>query len=289
MSITYMKNLQLIDDRVNNLMRTLIVIFIVVLFAYLVSCDGSDGNGNQELTVFDVTISVLEVESQIGAPTDCPESADLKLSLIINGNSISGFAELIGFGKVGDASAVSGEIINNEFTLEPFRVSVTGDLPPDPSFPASGILFDFQQFQGVFIEESEASDKIEGVVSGKVFENIFDAVICDANFSGEFSGEEKIPIGCVSAAEITLDENRDCPAEAISNLCDGVSYLCSIPESNPPPGLFLIDNSWEAIDCVTIGNPSPFITNLELNIFGSIIGGNFITTGEPLLCFGPPS
>ena len=134
--------------------------------------------------------------------------------------------------------------------------------------------------------ESDGSNNIEGEISGRVFENTGDVVICDSEFSGEFSGKEKMPSVCVSAAEITLDESRECPAEAISNLCDSVSYFCEIPNSMPP-GDFLIDNSWEAIDCFTIGNPSPLITNLELNIFGSISGGNFINTGEPLSCFGP--
>jgi hypothetical protein len=268
------------------------VLITSLSFFCLVSCGGGDGNGGDKFTVFDVTITVLGVESQIGAPTDCPENANLKLSLTINEKSISGFAELIGFGKVGDASAVSGEIINNEFILNPFVVGVLSDVPPDAFFPASSISFDFQEFQGLYMDEDDDGllDIMEGEVSGTVFENTGDVVICfDAEFTGEFSGEAKKPRGCVSKAELTLVENRDCPAEAISNLCDGVSYLCEIPESMPP-GDFPINNSCVAIGCFTIDCPiSPEITNLQLGINGGI-NGNFVTSegiGEPISCFGP--
>lgn len=261
--------------------RTLIVIIAVCSFVYLVSCGGGDGNGGEEFTIFDVAISILEVEPENAVPNDCPETANLKLSLYTKGNTISGFAELIGFGKVGESSAVSGEMTNNEFTLKPFGVSVASNAPPEAFFPASSITLDFQQFQGVFMEESDGRTKIEGEISGRVFENTGDVVICDSNFIGEFSGKEKMPSGCVSAAELTLDKSRDCPAEAISNLCNGVYYVCDIPESNPPPGLFQLGNQYEATDCITLGN---FITNLELGISGGIVGGNFIATGEPLIC-----
>lgn len=56
-------------------MRIIIIILMfIVLCSFLVSCDGSHEKGEQEFTVFDVTIRVLEIDSQIG-PADCIETA----------------------------------------------------------------------------------------------------------------------------------------------------------------------------------------------------------------------
>jgi hypothetical protein len=270
-----------------DMRKSILILLLACLpFLYLASCGGGDGNGGEEFTVFDVTIRVLEVESRIGSPTDCPERANLKLSLLINGNNISGFAELIGFGKVGDASAISGQIVDNEFTLEPFRVAVTGDLPPDPFFPASGILFDFQQFQGVFVEESEVIDNIEGENSGTVFENSLDAVICDANFSGEFSGISRSPDGCFSPVEAPTLE---CPAEGFINMCDAFADFFCFGWCEPlDDGVICVDfgflaSECEIIDCLTVSCPGIGLVNFEgLEDYGSfqvIIGPHTVPCG----------
>jgi len=247
--------------------KAILILFLAGLsFLYLISCDGGDGKSEEEFTVFDVTISVLEVEFQIGS-TDCPDTADLKLSLFINGNEISGFAELLGLGKIGDARAISGLIEENEFTLEPFRVSVSGDVPPDAFFPASSILFDFQQFQGVFIDEDGVLDRMEGEVSGTVFENTGDVVICfDAEFTGEFSGIARSPKGCVSRLEIPTLE---CPAEGFVNQCNQYDfYFCSGFCEPFNGGTICFDFEFNAsecgiIDCATLTCPSVGTIHLE--------------------------
>jgi hypothetical protein len=273
------------------------MVFFVLLFVgfglFNIGGCGGDGNGERELTVFDVTIRVLEVESQNG-PADCPENANLKLSLLINGNNISGFAELIEFGNIGDSTPISGIIEGNKFSLDFFAVGVQGcEVPffsPEPE-PICYLTFGFNTFEGIILDNDSDGDfdRMEGILAGSIFSLIEIQILCDSEFTGEFAGEEKIPSGCVSKAELTLDENRDCPAEAISNLCDGVSYLCEIPESMPP-GDFPINNSCVAISCFTIDCPiSPEITNLQLGINGGI-NGNFVTSegiGEPISCFGP--
>ena len=254
-----------------------ILLFSIIIIAFMIigGCGGGNGNGDKEFTIFDVTIRILEVESQIG-DTDCPESANLKLSLLINGNNISGFAELIGFGNVGDASAISGLIENNEFALEPFSIVVTSDVPPDAFFPASSISFDFQQFQGVIIDEDGVLDRMEGEVSGTVFENTGDVIICfDAEFTGEFSGISRSPQGCVSTLEAPTLE---CPAEGFVNQCNqwyscyGISEPINgdpIPVDAPP----FPASECNVFDCLTVGCPVGTVNLEGLDDYGGFQTG----------------
>jgi len=138
-----------------------------------------------------------------------------------------------------------------------------GDLVSEsPSFPCCALILDISNLEGILVDEDVdgAIEGMEGMVSGEVRFGSGDLLTCDGEFTGEFTGEAKIPSGCVSKAELTLDENRDCPAEAILNLCDGVSYLCEIPESTPP-GDFPIGNSCVAFGCFTIDCPTRVLEN----------------------------
>jgi len=280
-------------------------IFILCLisfsFFYLVSCDGSNGNDEKEIKVFDVTIRVLDVEPIDCSPSNCPESANLKLSLLINENDISGFAELIEFGNIGNATEIFGLLNVSNFSFEQYTVNVNTDPfcspeNPDLCFFGSFIL-NFDLFQGSFKnDDQEISNlQIEGIASGNITYGETDAIVCHAEFTAEFSGKEKMPIGCVSTAELTLDESRECPAEAISDLCDDNSQICPVPVPSPapfptpPPGDFIIDNHCEASGCFTVVdcNFAPDITNLQIDING-IITGNILTSegiGLPISCF----
>lgn len=270
----------------------LIALSASFIFLCLISCDGGNGDNEEKLTVYDVIIRVNDVQ---GITSDCPETADLKLSLALNGSDISGFAELIGLGKTGDQRAIMGLVEDHEFSIQPFNVSVISDLPPDADFPASSISFGFAQFLGELIDNDENNifERIEGNVSGDIFQNTGDVIICDAEFTGEFAGEAKSPEGCLSNAELTLDENRACPAESISRMCDNVSRLCPIPVPSPapfptpPPGDFRIDNTCEASGCLTVTSCSfaPILTNLVIGPNGGISGNLFSPDGEHFACF----
>lgn len=267
-----------------------LVLIASLSFTYLVSCGGGDGNGDgqQEFTIFDVTIRVLEVESlSPDSVIDCPESANLKLSLSISGNNITGFAELLEFGKIGDAQTISGLIQDNEFTLDPFGVGVISDLPPDADFPASSISFDFQEFQGVLMhdEVDEFVDRMEGQVSGKVFRNQGDLITCDQKeFTGEFSGIARSPEGCVSRAEA---QTQECPAEGFVNQCEQyANYACGGCE--PINGeticvdLFFNVSECEVVDCLTV------MCRTIINLEGLEDFGRFeIMIGDSVFpCFG---
>jgi hypothetical protein len=267
--------------------KGLLILFLASLpFLYLASCGGGDGNGGEEFTVFDVTIRVLEVESQNG-PTDCPESANLKLSLLTNGNNISGFAELLGLGKIGDARAISGLIEDNEFILEQFSVAVIGDVPPDAFFPASSISFNFVEFLGVLMDDDEDGvvKRMEGEVSGKVFRNQGDLITCDQKeFTGEFSGIARSPEGCVSRAEA---QTQECPAEGFVNQCEQyANYACGGCE--PINGeticvdLFFNVSECEVVDCLTV------MCRTIINLEGLEDFGRFeIMIGDSVFpCFG---
>lgn len=256
-----------------------LVLIASLSFTYLVSCGGGNGNGDgqQEFRIFDVTIRVLEVESlSPDSVIDCPESANLKLSLSISGNNITGFAELLEFGKIGDAQTISGLIQDNEFTLDPFGVGVISDLPPDADFPASSISFDFQEFQGVFMhdEVDEFVDRMEGQVSGKVFRNQGDLITCDREeFTGEFTGISRSPEGRVSPVEAPTLE---CSAEGFVNQCDAYAeYFCFGWCEPLDDGIICVDPGFnasqcEVIDCLTVSCPGIGPVNLEgLDDFGS--------------------
>lgn len=256
--------------------RLLIFGLLAGLFSInLISCDGGGGEGGKgekEFTVFDVVINIDGVEVGV---TDCPDSANLKLSLIISGNNISGLAELVGLGKIGDAKAISGLIEDNNFTLEQFGVAVISDVPPDAEFPASSISFNFQEFQGVFMDENEDGlvDRMEGKVSGKVFENQGDLVVCDSEeFAGEFSGEARSPKGCVSPVEAPTLE---CPAEGFVNQCDAYSFYFCFGWCEPyDDGQICIDPIFYAsncgvIDCLTVRCPIGIVNLEQLEDFRS--------------------
>lgn len=270
----------------------LIMLSASFIFFCLISCDGGNGEKEEKFTVYDVEIRVNDVQ---GITSDCPETAYLKLSLALNGSDISGFAELFGFGKIGEAQSVNGEVVDDIFSIEPFGLGVTIKAPPDSPFPGSSLTLDFLDFNGVFINivENGSMSGMEGTVSGEIFENTGDVVVCDGEFTGEFTGEAKSPEGCLSYVEFVLDENRACPAEAISDMCDNFYRLCPVPVPSPapfptpPPGDFLINNSCKASGCFTVTGCStaPILTNLEINADGNISGNIFSPEGEHFTCF----
>jgi hypothetical protein len=278
--------------------KILTLLLACLSFVCIYSCGGNDNNGNgrEKFTVFDVAITVLDVEPKDGEPAYCPEFADLKLSLNINENSITGFAELIEFGNIGNAIEIFGLLNGSNFSIEPYTVNVNTDPfcspeNPDLCFFGSFIL-NFDLFEGSIINDNPeiSSLQIVGIASGTVTYGETDAIICHAEFTAEYSGKEKMPRGCVSAAELTLDGSRECPAEAISNLCDGYSWLCPVPSPapfpTPPPGDFVLDNQCEASGCFTV-DCSLDITNLQIDINGHITG-NILTPegiGLPISCF----
>ena len=246
-----------------------IMLIVSLSFLYLVSCGGGDDKGEEELTVFDVRIDIQELlNPQNPFLTNCPEIANLKLSLLINGNNISGFAELFKFGNIGDPRDVSGLIEDSSFSLEPFSINVYSD-PPSEVIPFVGELaLKFDVFEGAIIaDEQEMSRlKIEGIVSGNILFGETDAISCSAEFTGEFSGEARIPEGCLSITEyIAVDEYWDCPAESVSSLCDGDGWICGLPVPPPLVADGYITNRCEAIGCHTIINceSAPDITNLQ--------------------------
>ena len=271
----------------------LIPILIIWPLLIIVSCNGGGGNGEGEFNVYDVTINIETVE---GLDTDCPENANLKLSLQIKGNEISGTAQLFGFANIGEAVEILGVKEDNVFTLQTFKVIAFGESAEfGGGIVTDSLQFTFNHFQGLLIDsvDDETGSRIEGDVSGNVWKNLLDAVVCNAEFTGEFAGEAKSPEGCLSNAELTLDENRACPAESISRMCDNVSRLCPIPVPSPapfptpPPGDFRIDNTCEASGCLTVTSCSfaPILTNLVIGPNGGISGNIFSPDGEHFACF----
>jgi hypothetical protein len=265
-------------------MRKLITLILLasISILFLVSCDGGHGNGDEDFTVFDV---LIDIETGEGHVFECPDSADLKLSLLIKENKISGFAELIAEGQIGDAEAIKGLVESGEFSLEPFVIEVIfgGGI-----FGPHVTKYDFQDFKGVFIDESADGivNGLEGNASGRVFVIDGDAIYCDAEFTGEFEGEIRTPTGCLSISEYTsVSEYWACPAVAISSLCDGDGWFCGLPAPPPLAGDGYITNLCEAVDCHTIVNCelAPDITNLE---DGPGLSGNVIlqdgSIGEPI-------
>lgn len=269
------------------------VLIVSLPILFLASCDGGAGNGQGNLNVYDV---LTNIEIVGGLDTDCPENANLKLSLQIKGNEISGTAQLFGFDNVGEAVEILGVKEDNVFTLQTFKVIAFGESAEfGGGIVTDSLQFTFNHFQGLLIDsvDDETGSRIEGDVSGNVWKNLLDAVVCDAEFTGEFTGEAKSPEGCLSNAELTLDENRACPAESISRMCDNVIRFCPIPVPSPapiptpPPGDFIIDNTCEAGGCFTVTNCNlaPILTNLVIGPNGGISGNLFSPDGEHFACF----
>ncbi len=255
----------------------LILLLTCLPFLYLASCGGGDGNGGEEFTVFDITISVLEVESKNG-PTDCPESANLKLSLLINGNTISGFAELIGFGNIGDSTPISGIIEGNNISLDSFNVTVLGDdssFFPEPE-PCCVLNFGFKTFEGFMLDNDGDGvfDRIEGSLAGSISLLIETHLLCyNSEFTGKFSGIARMPEGCVSSAEAPTLE---CPAEGFINMCDAFADFFCFGWCEPlDDGGICVDFAFHAsqceiIDCLNVSCPGIGLVNLEgLEDYGS--------------------
>lgn len=267
-------------------------ILIIWPLLIIVSCGGGNGRNIDGLTVYDVWLQITNVE---GATSDCPETAYLKLTLKVNENDISGFAELFGFGMIGNAQPVNGQLADDVFSIDPFGLGVIIEAPPDAFFPGSSFSFDFAEFRGVIVgaDENGLISGMEGTVSGEIFKNTGDVVVCNGEFMGEFTGEAKSPEGCLSRTELGLEENRACPAEAISRMCDNASQLCPIPVPSPapiptpPPGDFRIDNTCEASGCFTLTNCSfaPMLTNLVIDPNGGVSGNISSPEGEHFACF----
>lgn len=264
-------------------MKENIMITIVagLLSFYLASCDGGGGEG-EAFTVFDVIVDVQEIE---GHAADCPKNAYIKLSLILDENEISGHAELSGFGKLGKRAEISGIIEDDSFSLQEFEVRVLG---PVCSHGKSSLSYSFIEFDGVLLSdpEDESASVIEGSAAGYLFFNRCDAVLCSGTFTGQFSGEARTPEGCLGISElVAVDKYRDCPAVAISNLCDGDSWFCGLPAPPPLVADGYIDNSCDALDCHSVVNceSSPDLTNLQI---GPGLSGNVLLPdggmGEPI-------
>ena len=268
--------------------RTIIVIIVVTLVAYLFSCGGGNGNGDEEFIVFDVTISVLELETQNAANTDCPESADLKLSLIIDGNSISGFAELIGFGNIGDSTPISGIVEGNNFSIDSFAVGVSGcEVPffsPEPE-PICSLSFSFNTFEGQLLDTDGDGDfdSIQGTITGSIFSLREIQILCDSQFTGEFTGVLRSPEGCISRLEIPTLE---CPAEGFVNPCKDEDYYFCFGFCEPlDEGIICVDFEFNAtqceiIDCETLICPQVGTIHLkEEGGFMFIIGEHVLQCG----------
>jgi hypothetical protein len=175
-------------------MRKLIAFVLIasISFLCLFSCDGGDGNSEGEFTVFDRIVNIHEIE---GLVAECPENVFLKLSLILDENEISGYAQLFGFDKLGQRVEISGILEDDFFSLEEFEVVVLG---PRGHHGRSSLRLSFSEFEGVLLSnvEDESVSGMEGNVAGDdIFYNLGDAVFCSGKFSGEFRGEAKIPEG----------------------------------------------------------------------------------------------
>lgn len=270
------------------------IVIVGISILLLVSCGGGDGNANGEgeLTAYDVII-VLQEQSNFEGPGDCPNIANLKLSLLINEDNISGFAELIEFGIIGSPRDVSGSIHDSSFSLNPFSISISEYVPEEPPpgvIVRPGYLtLNLVSFEGTFLDGDieMPSHVITGIVSGDVSFSAAGGPDCiGAQFTGEFEGEARTPTGCLSISEYTsVSEYWACPAVAISSLCDGDGWFCGLPAPPPLAGDGYITNLCEAVDCHTIVNCelAPDITNLEN---GPGLIGNVIlqdgSIGEPI-------
>lgn len=256
--------------------RLIFLVFMVgISFIYLISCDGGDGNGEEESGVYDVLIDFQELNN-VQASADCPESADMKLSLWIRGNKIMGQAQLFDFGNIGEPVYINGNIENNVFTLDTFEVIVYGRSAEfGDSITRQSLQLEFEQFQGMFddISEIDSPGRVEGNVSGGILKFEFDAITCSSEFTGNFSGNERSSEDCVSPVEAPT---LVCPAEGLVNQCDAHShYFCfgyCVPsdEGDICSDLSFNASDCEVVDCLNVRCPGTGIVNLEgLEDYGS--------------------
>jgi hypothetical protein len=261
------------------------VLMVSLPILFLASCDGGGGTG-EEFTVFDVVVDIQEIVDEQNV--ECPKHVFLKMSLIQNESDISGYAQLYGFGKLGQRVEISGIMEDDSFRLDEFQIEVLG---PSGHPERSALRLSFSQFEGVLIssDEDESVSGMEGNVTGVINQNL-GVNFCDGTFTGVFGGEVKTPVGCISKIELSKLSNLwNCPANSISNLCDKNMLVCDITSSEPdlplpPPAI--LDNTCSFTDCSTLVDchAAPDITNLQIN--GDVTGNVLLPEGEgqPVSC-----
>lgn len=262
--------------------KSTIFVLLAVLFSInLISCDGGGGGGKgeEQFTVFDVVINIDGVEGDF---TDCPDSANLKLSTQVNENNISGFAELIAFGNTGEPVDISGPVQDSNFSLDPFSVGVSGGLTPTEIPRAIYLNLNIAQFDGAFsnYDVEMSRNKIEGIISGDINYSLTGGPDCIASFTGEFSGGARSPQGCVSPVEAPTLE---CPAEGFVNQCEQYDFYFCYGWCDPPDpcvDFFVITSECEVVDCLNVSCPLGPVDLEGLDDFASfeIIVGDRLTS-----------